>query len=257
MGRRLDNATALYMEGIRDGNPREAVEKYTADPYEQHSTGVRSGKDGFIEFFDGFLERNPDRQIEIVRGFEDGANVFVQAYQVLNGGEYRYVTADIFDTNEDGKMIEHWDVIQAVPDEIVGKHSMIDGPTEPTDLHLTDDNKELVRRFIEEVLRDGQIDRASDYISTESYAQHNPTIGDGLDPLFVAAEDRDGGLVYRQIHQLVGCGDFVAALSEMTYGGNEMAVIDIFRIADGKIVEHWDVMEPIPTPEQARNSGKF
>ena len=51
MGQKLNNAKSLYLEGIRDGNYREAVEKYTGERYTQHSTGVKDGKEGFIEFF--------------------------------------------------------------------------------------------------------------------------------------------------------------------------------------------------------------
>jgi predicted SnoaL-like aldol condensation-catalyzing enzyme len=50
MSQKLRNAIALYMEGIRDGKVKEAIEKYSGDRYTQHSTGVKDGKEGFIEF---------------------------------------------------------------------------------------------------------------------------------------------------------------------------------------------------------------
>ncbi len=62
---------------------------------------------------------------------------------------------------------------------------------------------------------------------------------------------------YEQVHLVIGCGDFVAALSEMHLGDQPIAVIDLFRVADGKIVEHWDVMEDILPEDQWVNSGKF
>ncbi|MGR5542727.1 hypothetical protein ACPV5V_29680, partial [Vibrio campbellii] len=67
MSQKLENATNLYMEGIRDGFAREAVTKYTGRRYTQHSTGVRNGIEGFVEFFEPFLERCKDRDIRIVR----------------------------------------------------------------------------------------------------------------------------------------------------------------------------------------------
>jgi predicted SnoaL-like aldol condensation-catalyzing enzyme len=103
---RLDNAQALYLEGIRDGRAAEAIAKYSGDRYTQHSTGVKDGPAGFVEFFDDFQRRNPVRDIEIVRAFEDGRYVFLHVVQNLNEGEFRYVTADIFDTDDDGKLIE-------------------------------------------------------------------------------------------------------------------------------------------------------
>ena len=67
MSRKVENAIGVYMEGIRDGNPREAVARYTADRYTQHSTGVRDGANGFVEFFEDTVQRSPVRDIQIVR----------------------------------------------------------------------------------------------------------------------------------------------------------------------------------------------
>ena len=100
----LDNARKLYVEGIRDGDARRAVEAYTGDRYTQHSTGVRDGVEGFVGFFEPFIERNPRREIEIVRSFVDGRFVFIQAAQELNGGEARWVTTDLFDTDGNGTL---------------------------------------------------------------------------------------------------------------------------------------------------------
>ena len=56
MSKKLENATNLYMEGIRDGNARQAVTKYTGKRYTQHSTGVRNGIEGFVAFFEPFFD---------------------------------------------------------------------------------------------------------------------------------------------------------------------------------------------------------
>ena len=260
MGVRLDNARGLYIEGIRDGNMEAATEKYLGARYTQHSTGVKDGKAGFLEFFGDFVKRNPERDIEIVRGFEDGRFVFVHAAQSLNGGESRWITADIFDTDEQARIIEHWDVIAEQVDETASGHTQVDGPTEPTDLERTDANKALVAGFLETVLQDGQFDRISDYVSSETYIQHDPQVGDGLEGLdaFAASLAEQGlSMRYLKTHLLVGSGSLVAALSEMDRGGAGWSVIDLFRVADGKIVEHWDVMEPLPPADELVNSGKF
>lgn len=260
MGERLDNAKALYMEGIRDGNYVEAINRYAGDRYTQHSTPVRDGKDGFIEFFADFTARNPKRDIEIVRGFEDGRYVFIHAVQNLNDGESRWVTADIFDTDDQARMIEHWDIIQEWTDETVSGHTQVDGPTEPTDLHKTEENKGLVTAFVADVLVNGEFDKLTDYISTETYTQHNPHIGDGLDGLRAFVEslyERDLSMRYEEIHNVVGSGNFVAVLSKVALAGKERAVIDLFRVDKGRIVEHWDVMEDVLPRDQWVNGGKF
>ena len=87
MTRKLDNAHGLYLTGIRDGQPREAVSRFTGGRYTQHSTGVADGQEGFVAFFEPFLERCPKRDIQILRSIEDGRYCFVHAIQVLDGGE--------------------------------------------------------------------------------------------------------------------------------------------------------------------------
>lgn len=151
-------------------------------------------------------------------------------------------------------------MIAEVVDETVSGRSQIDGPTEPTDLHKTEENKALVSGFLSEVLRGGRYDKLTDYVSTDSYAQHNPVVGDGLDGLGAFVESlsaKEQSMHYEEIHKIVGCGDFVASLSKVNLGGTELAVIDLFRVADDRIVEHWDVIEEIPPRDQWVNSGKF
>ena len=255
MGQRLDNAKCLYMEGIQQGHPREAVTKYTGERYTQHSAGVADGKEGFVEFFAEFLRRNPVRDIEIMRGFEDGRFVFVQAAQSLNGGESRWVTMDIFDTDDDGRMIEHWDVIGEIVDEAVSGRGQVAGPTEPTDLDKTEANKSLVAGFLRDVMQEKNYERAGEFVSSIHYAQHNPSVADGLEALVEFARRTE--LTYVEVHRVIGYGSFVAALSHVRIGAADHAVVDLFRIEDGLIVEHWDVVEEIQPRETWANSGKF
>ncbi len=87
MSKRLENAMNLYLEGIRDGKVRASVTKYTGARYTQHSTGVKDGVEGFVEFFEPFISRNRKRDIQIVRAIEDGQYVFLHVYQSLNDSE--------------------------------------------------------------------------------------------------------------------------------------------------------------------------
>lgn len=257
---RVTNARGLYLEGIRDGNMVEALDKFTGARYTQHSTGVRDGKDGFIEFFTPFLERNPIRDIQMLRTIEDRRFVFCHVYQSLNNGEAQWVTADIFDTDADGKIIEHWDVIAEYEWPTVSGRTMVDGPTEIEDLDWTRANKAVVQGFVENVLMGGRADLVTDYISTEQYDQHNPEVGDGLDSfgkhlrhmLEIGQAAR-----YVKVHHLLGQGNFVAIYSHVERGGGDWAFLDLFRLRGGKIVEHWDVQEKIGPKETWNNSGKF
>ncbi|OJJ14724.1 hypothetical protein BKI52_41545 [marine bacterium AO1-C] len=260
MSQKLENAKALYLEGIRDGNYEEAIHKYSGERYTQHSTGVKDGKEGFIEFFGNFIKRSPVRDIEVVRAWEDGQYVFLQVFQNINNGEAQWVTADFFDTDANDKMIEHWDVIQAYTDKTPSGHTSIDGPTEIIDFDKTEENKALVRSLIKDVLmQGGDPTKMDQYISKEKYIQHNPEVADGFEHFYKLATAPDRPLNYQEIVLLVGQGNFVATLCKATWteGGKsqDFAQVDIFRIENGKVVEHWDCVEPVP--ENSVNIGKF
>lgn len=259
MTKKIDNVRALYMEGIRDGRAREAVTKYTGDRYTQHSTGVRDGIEGFVEFFEPFIANNAARDIQVVRAIEDGNFVWVQASQSLNDGAAKWITMDMFDTDDDDRIVEHWDVITEWVDETVSGHSQIDGPTEIQDLDKTEENRATVERFVSEILIGGG-QNFTDFISTETYIQHNPQVGDGLEGFgaFVAGLAAEGtSMVYKYSYKVLAQGNFVVAYSLAQIGDEDFAVFDVFRLSDGLIVEHWDTMEPLPRGEALVNQGKF
>lgn len=258
MGVRLENAKNLYLEGIRDGRFREAVSAYTGERYTQHSTGVKDGREGFIEFFEDFIQRHPDRDIRVLRGIEDGNHVFLHVFQSLDGGQSRWVTADFFDTDDEGRIVEHWDVIAPFAATTPSGHTSIDGPTEIVDLEKTDENKAIVRGLIEDVLMpNGNPERIDDYISAQQYIQHNAEVPDGLDVFKPLALSPEKPLWYDEIVLLVGQGNYVATLCKTRWEDTPYAQVDLFRIEDGKIVEHWDAAEAVPPRNEWANSGKF
>ncbi|MCH9683147.1 MAG: hypothetical protein K0V04_17060 [Deltaproteobacteria bacterium] len=246
------------LAGIRDGNAEEAVNKYTGARYTQHSTGVRDGKEGFLEFFEPFIRRNPVRDIQIVRGWEDGRYVFVHAFQSLNHGEAKWVTTDFFDTDGDGAIVEHCDVIASYAEATPSGHTSTDGATEITDLDQTEANKQLVRDMIGDLLmRGGDASQPQRYISEQQYIQHNRDVADGLASLAALLAQPDRPLWYERIVLVVGRGNFVATLCEASFDGKPYAQVDVFRVEAGRIVEHWDNAEPCPPEDELVNSGKF
>lgn len=259
---RLSNAVALYMQGIRDGDARRAIYAYTGARYTQHSTGVPDGPEGFLEFFEPFLARNPERDIRAIRGWADGRKVFLHVFQSLNEssgeGAAQWVTTDLFDTDDEGKIIEHWDVIAAYAPKTPSGHTSVDGPGEIRDLPATDRNKQVVRDLITNVLmRGGDPSRVGEYISAERYVEHNAEVSDGLAAFRAALEADERALWYDEIVLLTGRGNFVSTLCKTNWKGQPFAQVDIFRLEDGRVVEHWDCAEPCPPPQQLANSGKF
>ena len=87
---------------------------------------------------------------------------------------------------EDGKVAEHWDNLTPITPPNPSGHTQTDGPTEIIDLYKTAGNKALVTDFVETILKGGEVDRITDFLSTETYVQHNSQIADGLDGLAAA-----------------------------------------------------------------------
>ncbi|MEL6478038.1 MAG: nuclear transport factor 2 family protein [Pseudomonadota bacterium] len=251
-----DHAIGLYMEGIRDGAPHEALAAHTGARYTQHSTGVADGREGFLAFFEPFLARNPKRDIRVVRALEDGAHVFVHAYQSLNDGADQWVTMDFFDSDADGKIVEHWDVIAPFNGHTASGRTSVDGETEITDPDQTAANKALIAAFFDICLIGRETDRMGAFIAPD-LLQHSPDLGDGLDSFqsFYAAADCP--LSYQERFLMVGEGSFVATLNRAKWDDQDLCRANLFRIAGGKIVEHWDLSEPVPPREDWANSGKF
>lgn len=256
MSQKLENAKNLYLQGIRDGRI-EVIKEFSGNRYTQHSTGVADGAQGFMDFFTGFLQRTKDRDIRIIRSIEDGNFVFVHVYQDIDNGTAKWITSDLFDTDNNDKIIEHWDVISAYKEakETVSGNDMILGEFEIKDLDKTEENKALVRSFLVDVFQNKNHDALEKYVSTEKYIQHNPNEPNGIETLkqFLGIQEFN----YDFIFKVIGQGDHVVSYSKATFKGEELAVFDIFRIENAKIVEHWDNMEAIPPRKEWANTGKF
>ena len=260
MNQKIKNAIGLYIEAIQNAKPQEATAKYIGSHYRQHSTGVKDGKEGFLEFFNSFPERYPVRDIQILRSIVDEQFVFLHVFQNLNNGAAQWVTMDFFDTDENDKMIEHWDVIAKYADSTPSGHTMVDGFTEVIDLDKTEENKKVVKNLIMDgLMREGNPANLPKYISTEKYIQHNKDVADGLAHFQKLAAMPNRPLNYEEIVILVGQGNFVATLCRANWNDGtidqDYAQADLFRLENGKVVEHWDCVEPVP--EHSVNSGKF
>lgn len=256
MSEKKENAIRLYLEGIKQGNI-DVVDELTGDRYTQHSTGVADGPEGFKDFFRDFLKRTNDRDIRIVRSLEDGRYVFTHAYQNIDNGSAKWITTDMFDTDENNKIVEHWDVIAAyteVSDTISG-NDVILGEFNVKDLDKTESNKALVRMFLTDVIQNGNHDNIEKYISEETYIQHNAFLPNGIDAVRNSLSKKD--FRYDFIFHVMGEGNYVVSYSKMSKDNQEYCIFDIFRVENNKIVEHWDNMEPIPPRSEWANTGKF
>ncbi len=116
------NAIAFYKTAYL-GKPREAVEAYVGDDYIQHNPLVGNGKEAFIEYFEQMATEYPDKDITFVRSVAEGDLVALHTHQVWPDNE-QYVTMDFFRFDENGKIVEHWDSIQEVPETTKNGNTM-------------------------------------------------------------------------------------------------------------------------------------
>lgn len=116
------NAIAFYKTAY-EGNPRLAVEKYVGSEYIQHNPDVANGTEGFIEYFERMQREYPNKSIEFVRCIAEGNLVALHTHQVWPDND-QYVTMDFFRFDADGKIIEHWDSIQQVPESSKNPNTM-------------------------------------------------------------------------------------------------------------------------------------
>ena len=110
-------------------------------------------------------------------------------------------------------------------------------------------NKKLVAAFVDDILVNGRLDRLAGYYDGDNYHQHNPQIADGLSGLGAALQAMAKAGVtmkYHKVHKVLGEGNFVLVASEGEFAGKPSAFYDLFRVANGKIAEHWDTIETIP-----------
>ena len=116
------NAIAFYRTAY-SGDPRKAVELYVGDQYIQHNPGVADGTRGFIDYFERMQAEYPDKTIEFVRSVAEGDLVALHTHQTWPGNE-EYITMDIFRFDANGKIVEHWDAVQKIPEDAANANGM-------------------------------------------------------------------------------------------------------------------------------------
>ncbi len=117
------NAVDFYRTAYL-GEPGRAVELYVGEEYIQHNPVVADGKQGFIDYFESMQRAYPDKSIEFVRVIAEGDLVALHTHQVWPGND-QYVTMDFFRFDINGKIVEHWDAIQSVPETSMNGNSMV------------------------------------------------------------------------------------------------------------------------------------
>lgn len=241
---KIDKAKSL-INSFATGDTSVAENLLTTN-YIQHNLAFETGADAFMDSVAYLGSAEVKTTVNTIRAFEDGDFVFMETvYNFAGSGEQ--VAFDIF-RFEEGKMAEHWDNLAFVTEPNPSGHTQIDGATDITDLAKTEENKNLVENFVYDVLHGENMDNLTSYFDGDTYIQHNSTIADGLSGLGEALAylaSIDVAMIYNGTHMVLGQGNFVLAVSEGTFGGEPTSYYDLFCVENGKITEHWDVMETI------------
>ncbi|MDD1443647.1 hypothetical protein MEO93_25510 [Dolichospermum sp. ST_sed3] len=236
----------------------ETMRKFANADYIQHNPFVPTGLEPFIGLLPVLKEHGT--YAENVRLFQDGNYVFMHNIwkNAKPFGADEMVAFDIIRVDKNGKVAEHWDAMTVLIKETASGRTQTDGPTAVEDLDKTEANKALAVSLVQDVLMGKNPGKISEYISSEEYHQHNPQIKDGLSGIVEAVQyltSQNNMFKYTKVLKVLGEGNFVLTVSEGEWSGKKQVFYDLFRMKAGKIVEHWDVIQAIPTEGLANQNG--
>jgi predicted SnoaL-like aldol condensation-catalyzing enzyme len=244
--------THFYDQLFSHGN-LDVIDEHVGTTYTNHNPQGVDGRDGLKRFITFFRSTFPDLQKITHRVLAEGDLVLLHSESLTAPDATANVVVDIYRV-EDGKVVEHWDVIQAVPKETVGGHDLFSTISTPVDNEPdpTAPTAEA-RRIIEAVFHALAIEK--DPTVFERYAvdplyEHNPQHADGV----AAGVELFTGLfsahpeVSIDVKRIIAEGDYVAVHHHLKLNPDDrgFSCIEFFRVRDGKIVEHWDAVQPVP-----------
>ncbi|MDT0570290.1 ester cyclase [Streptomyces sp. DSM 3412] len=241
------------LKGVFEEGDTKIVDRYVRSDYIQHNPQAPDGKEPLKNLALTFPQQFPDAKYDVKRVISEGDLVVVHSNLVFTPGTRGWAVFDIF-RFQGGKLGEHWDTGQEVPETTVNGNDMFSTLSrprteQPGPRRFTAYNKKLVTKAFDELLVQKDLSAIDRHWNTE-YPQHSPYVDNGADGVKAGL-----GWYFNQFPELkitrkrvVAEGDLVAVHAHYVNAPGErgQAVVDLFRVRNGKIVEHWDVTQNIP-----------
>lgn len=257
----------VYDEIFGKGNT-ELVNELFSKNYIQHNPMVPNGPEGLIGYVKTLKSLRPTPVLTIKHILADGDLVAVHWHSSTTPENESTGQAgfDLFRL-DNGTIVEHWDMIQNVSAKTASENSMFsdlykyaNGAQNITE-EQEEANKRLVIKAYDGVFNGRQLGLLDQFWAGENYIQHNPQIANGTEGLKASFDSIFPKGSMMQIRHALADGDLVFTHSHSLSPGNDkeneftgLAIGDLFRVVDGKIVEHWDVIQPVPATTASGNS---
>ena len=232
-----------------------AVDRFFSDPFVQHDPNIPDGKAG-LKAFVAEVAKSPTSDITIYRTLVDGDLVMLHSkYQGLPGFSGPVIAFDVF-RFQNGRIVEHWGGQTPEAGRNPSGHTQVDGPTTVVDRERTEANRNLIRTFKQVVTVELHFDRVDEFIEGDHYIQHAVKVGDGVARMKARVSEvaKPGGTPALVPRRYVAEGNFVLAMVE-AHTEPPTANYDLFRVQNGKIAEHWDVLSVIPPHNEWKNAN--
>jgi NADPH:quinone reductase-like Zn-dependent oxidoreductase/predicted SnoaL-like aldol condensation-catalyzing enzyme len=262
-GSRPADIVARVLRAAFEAGDTTVIDRHIRPDYIQHNPLAADGPEAMKAFGAAWKQQYPDATYEEKRAITDGDMVLLHSHGVLVPGNPDVPELAIFDLFrfQDGKIAEHWDILQQVPASTADGHDLFSTLSEPrtrrpSQRWLTAYNKGIVTDYVERLLVNQDLSAIDAHMSPER-REHNPGVPAG------AADLKAGLQAYTDefpelkisLKRVMGEGDLVAAHLHVVNSPGERgkSVIDLFRVRHGKIVEHWDASQDVP--ENAANDN--
>ena len=244
-----DNRAAMtnFVERFyRDRDVADAFADHVAPDYIQHNPGLPDGRQAAVDALAPMFARTGSR-FEVRHLLIDGDLALVHLFGRGDPATPGAAVADIYRL-EKGQVVEHWDVLQPIAagsDPLAAATRPVATPMRSTTMH----NRRRFTRFVDLLLNRERPDKAYARFAARDMIQHNQRLGQGRDSTIAALKtlfaNPDASFT---IQRILVDGDLAAVhyRGRLSRDDRGAAIVELFRFAGGKIVEHWDVFQPIP-----------